>query len=78
MALSEKARELRNAYQREWKLKHPEKVKQYFTDYWERKAAQYTPELRAKELQAQGYTQRQIAEELGISLGTVNGYLNKN
>ena len=37
--LSDKARELRNAHQREWKLKHPDKVRQYNVDYWERKAA---------------------------------------
>lgn len=77
MELSDKARELRNGYQRQWIRKHPEKVKQYFTTYWERKAAAYTPEVRARELHAQGYTQRQIAEELNISLGTVNNILNK-
>jgi DNA-binding NarL/FixJ family response regulator len=75
--LSEKAKELRNAYQREWKRKHPEKVRQYFKNYWEKKAAGYTPADRAKELQAQGYTQREIAEQFNISLGTVNKYLNQ-
>ena len=75
MELSDKARALRNAYQREWKRNNPERVKRYFKTYWEKQAAQYTPEVRARELQAEGYTQRQIAEELNISLGTVNKLL---
>jgi len=37
--LSEKARELRNTYQREWKRKHPEKARQYNQTYWMKKAA---------------------------------------
>lgn len=75
MELSDKAKELRNQYQREWKRKNPEKVKRYFLTYWEKKAAQITPEQQARELHEQGYTQRQIAEALSISLGTVNKYL---
>jgi len=75
--LSDKARELRNAYQREYRRKHPEKLRQYNARYWERKAANYTPEVRARELHTQGYTQRQIADELGVSAATVNKILNK-
>lgn len=33
--------------------------------------------IRAKELKAQGVSQRAIAKELGISVSTVNGYLKK-
>lgn len=55
MALSEQAREARNAYMREWKEKNrehvnaymrnwkknnPEKVKQYTKNHWERVASQ--------------------------------------
>jgi DNA-directed RNA polymerase specialized sigma24 family protein len=76
MDLSEKARQLRNAYQHEWRKKHPEKARQYNETYWERKASSYTPADKARDLQAQGYTQRQIAEALGISLGAVNAILN--
>lgn len=75
--LSDKAREMSNAYVRAWRRKNPEKMRQYNIDYWERKAARYTPEVRARELQAQGFTQREIAEQLGVSVGTVNAYLNK-
>ena len=36
--LSEKAKELRNAYQREWKRRNPERARQYNQTYWEKKA----------------------------------------
>lgn len=75
--LSEAARQARNDYQREYRRKHPEKQKEYMKRYWEKKAEQYTPEERARELSQQGYTQRQIATLLNISLGTVNKLLNK-
>ncbi len=77
MELSKKARELRNKYQRDYRVKHPEKIRQYFKTYWEKRAANYTPDLRAKELKEQGWTQRQIADELGVSAATVNTILNK-
>lgn len=32
------ARELRNAYQRAWNAKNPDKLKKYRQAYWERKA----------------------------------------
>lgn len=74
--LSEEARRLRNLYFREWKRKNLDKVRLYDISYWERKARNITPLMRVKELHAQGKTQRQIAEELGISLGCVNKFLN--
>lgn len=37
--LSEAAREARNAANREWRKKHPAKVREYNRRYWERKAA---------------------------------------
>jgi len=73
--MNEQARELRNAYQRAYRRKNPEKLRQYNARYWEKKAAQITPERQAKILQAQGFTQRQIAEALNISLGAVNKLL---
>lgn len=75
--LSEKAKELRNEYARQWKRNHPEKVKQYFINYWEKKAGRYSIVSEAKKLSQQGLTQREIARELNISLGRVNAYLNK-
>jgi hypothetical protein len=36
--LSKKARELKNEYQREWKKKNADKVKQYNVRYWEKLA----------------------------------------
>lgn len=35
---TDKARELSNAYQREWCRKNRDKVKQYKRNYWEKKA----------------------------------------
>ena len=36
--LLQKAREMRNAYYREWRKRNPEKVKQYQENYWLKKA----------------------------------------
>ncbi len=36
--LSEQAREARNAYNREYYAKHPEKMAEYRNRYWEKKA----------------------------------------
>ena len=38
MKLSDEARQAKNAYQRKYRLKNPDKIKQYNADYWERKA----------------------------------------
>jgi DNA-binding NarL/FixJ family response regulator len=75
--LSEKARKLKNEYQNNWKRKNPDKVKKYFANYWEKKAKEYTLEMQIHDLRAEGLSQRQIAERLSISVGTVNNYLNK-
>jgi hypothetical protein len=37
--LSDKAREIKNAYLKEWRRKNPERSKKHMADYWERKAA---------------------------------------
>jgi len=71
--LSEKAKQMRNAYARQWKSKNPEKIREYNRRYWEKKAAE--PENEVMELHRQGLTQRQIAKELNISVGKVNKLL---
>lgn len=38
MALTEKAKEARKEYIRQWQHNNPEKVKQYKETYWNRKA----------------------------------------
>ena len=76
--LSDEARKLRNAYQKEWKRKNPDKVRKYDTDFWERKAAGYTVIQKARDLRQKGMTQREIAKELNISVGAVNAYLHTN
>ncbi len=39
-AISEAAREAKNAYWREWAKKNPDKIRRYHEAYWERKAAE--------------------------------------
>ncbi len=75
--ISESAKKLRNAYQNNWRRNNPEKVKKYAANYWERKAASYSIVDHAKSLKTQGMTQREIAKQLNVSIGTVNKYLNK-
>jgi len=73
--LSEQARRLRNEYQRQYRIKNPDKIKKYNNDYWERRADPIGSKVR--KLNKQGMSQREISAELGISLGTVNAILNK-
>ena len=47
--LTDKAREARNAYQREWNRKNREKVREHQRRYWERKAAELEAEERKAE-----------------------------
>jgi DNA-binding NarL/FixJ family response regulator len=44
MIQSEKGRQLRNQYAREFRQRNPDKVRQYNVTYWEKKAAGYTIE----------------------------------
>lgn len=75
--LSPEAKAAKAAYQKAWSARNREKVHKYLENYWERKAAELnTPQARARELAANGHTQREIAEIMGISLGRVNAYLN--
>lgn len=78
--LSDKASEVKRAYYREWRRNNLDKVKASVNRYWEKKAGDpagepLTPEAKAKALKQAGKTQREIAKELGISLGTVNRLL---
>ena len=74
MELTDKAKQARNSYQRDWRLKNSEKMKQYSANYWERKADPIGAKVR--KLSNEGLSQRAIAEKLNISLGSVNGILN--
>jgi transcriptional regulator with XRE-family HTH domain len=67
--LSEEAREARNAYQREYKRRNPDKVRQYGITYWEKKVATtWEPiEVRIHRLHDQGFSLRDIAAKVGIS-----------
>lgn len=75
MELSNKAKEARNAYQRAYRIKNTDKIKQYNIEYWERKVDPIGAKVR--QLSKQGLSQRQISEKLSISLGAVNAILNK-
>jgi len=76
MALSNAAREARNAYQREYRRRYPEKGREYNRRYWERKAEKLAdPVYQVKALQGEGLTQRKIADMTGMSLSAVNRIL---
>jgi DNA invertase Pin-like site-specific DNA recombinase len=78
MELSEEARKLRNEYQRQYRQKNRDKIRQYNVNYWERKARESSPENQVKELSEQGLTQREISDFMGISLGLVNKLLKQS
>lgn len=44
--ISEKAREARNAYMRQWRKNNPERVSEINSRYWERKAAKLMNESK--------------------------------
>lgn len=70
MNLSEAARQARNAYQREYKRKNPDKAKQYMANYWERKAIEANDEpieVKVLKLHRQGFSLREIATKVGIN-----------
>ena len=82
--LSKAAREVKLAYQKAWRDSNKKKVQASQQRYWEKKAANVTsdpegepltPEAKAKALKQAGRTQREIAKELNLSLGTVNRLL---
>jgi len=78
MELSERARKLKNESSRIWRKNNPEKVQKYQSEYWERKASEQSSSQKAKDLKEKGLTQREIAKQLNVSVGTVNCYLNKD
>jgi len=74
--MNEAGRQKRNEAAREYRRKNPDKIQMYNIRYWEKKAEkENTPEFIANKLHEAGYTQREIAEEIGISLGQVNQLL---
>lgn len=70
MKLTDEARQAKNAYQREYNRKNPDKVKQYIADYWERKAGRIntgTIEDRISRMYNAGLSLREIASKIGIN-----------
>ena len=50
MQISEQAREIRNRYQRQWRRKNADKLRNYNVVYWEKKAQESTrPEQVAEQ-----------------------------
>ncbi len=74
MALSEEARQAKNAYQRNWHKEHPGRASKYVKEYWERKAG-IVLQREAKKLSVSGHSQREIAELLNTSASSVNRML---
>lgn len=79
MKMSDEARELYNATQREWKRRNPEKVREYVARYWEKKAtvAGEPLEVRIKKLHDQGFSLRDIAAKVGVNHVQVSRILNR-
>lgn len=82
--LSAKALEIKKAYYKEWRKNNRDKLKASIARYWEKKAGNVTSdpeekplttEAKARALKQAGKTQREIAKELNISLGTANKLL---
>lgn len=70
MELSEAARQARNAYQREYKRKNADRIRQYNIDFWERKAMEANEEpieVKVLKLHRQGFSLREIAAKVGIN-----------
>lgn len=66
--MSDEAKAIRAAYQKEYRRKNPGKVKQYNIEYWERKATGTTDiESKLIELRKQGCSLREIADQTGIN-----------
>jgi hypothetical protein len=94
MKLSKEARTAKNAYQREWRRRNPEKQRLYLKkwkeknpekwkkcqqEYWERKAKRMDIiSIRVKELHQTGMSLRQIASEVGINHMKVSRILKGN
>jgi hypothetical protein len=67
--MSNDARQARNNYQRQYRRKNPDKIKQYNVNYWERKAAAIGEplEVRILKLHRQGFSLRSISAKVGIN-----------
>ena len=77
--MSEAARQKANEYQRNWKLKNPDKVRKHNIDYWERKANEpETIETQVICLHNQGKSLREIGLMIGISHMKVKRILQNN
>lgn len=72
MELSNEATKARNAYQKKWRQKNSEKIKQYNVNYWEKKANEVSVEIKIMELHKKGMSIRQIEAEIGMSKSTVH------
>lgn len=67
--LSEAARQAKNAYQREYRRKNPDKIRQYTVNFWERKARfnGETMEEKIIRFHNEGFSLRDIAAKVGIN-----------
>lgn len=49
--MTDNAKDARNAYRRKWAKNNPDKLREYQTRYWEKKAAEQDAAQEAKETQ---------------------------
>jgi DNA invertase Pin-like site-specific DNA recombinase len=74
--MSEAARQKAKEYQRNWRLKNQDKIRQYNVEYWERKAKEpESIEMQVFHLHEQGKSLRDIGLAIGISHMTVKRIL---
>lgn len=50
--MTDNAKDARNAYRRKWAKNNPDKLREYQTRYWEKKAAEQDAAQEAKKTQA--------------------------
>lgn len=53
-AMSDAAREARNAYARQWRKDHPEKAKEYARRHWEKKARETASDATERDENGRG------------------------
>jgi hypothetical protein len=79
--LSNEAKAAKAAYQREYRRKHPDKIKMYAKTYWKKKAKSFDElpiEEKVCQLRKQGFSIREIGNQLDINRMKVQRIITEN